>query len=268
MRTAAVLALLWLSSSSLALAQTAPDETQISQLPGRDGPGHGGRSRDGDAGPPRRREQLFISPSGEPFRAKPGEPYPVVQWFAQANTAHDGKLTRAEFIADAKAFFAKVDADHNGVIDGFENQDYEQKIAPEILPQVGRLNAVDAGYGPDSPGVGREAGTPRRRRGGDGRGPGGGRSKLSYEGAAPYSLINEPQPIMGADTNFDGHITLAQFVKTAQERFDILDKKHLGYLTLETLPKTPIQQIQDQMATPKKPKNASDGPDKRDHDAH
>src|SRR6185312_9663402 len=30
-------------------------------------------------------EQLFISPAGQPFRAKPGEPYPVAQWFAQAD---------------------------------------------------------------------------------------------------------------------------------------------------------------------------------------
>jgi hypothetical protein len=252
-RTATLAALAWLTTAGVALAQ-ASEETQISQLPSRESkPQHGEADR--HEGPRRSGGQLFISPSGEPFRAKPGEPYPVAAWFDQANKAHDGKLTRAEFVADAEAYFAKLDTDHNGVIDGFENQDYEQKIVPEILPQVGRLNAVDAGYGPDAPGIGREAGTPHRRvQGGGGQQPSVRKGAPTYEGAAPYSLINEPQPIMGADTDFDQRITLAEFRKAANERFDLLDKKKQGYLTLDELPRTPIQQILAQMADPKKKK--------------
>lgn len=39
-----------------------------------------GRFGDGEDedGPPRPHAQLFISPSGQPFRAAPGQPYPVV----------------------------------------------------------------------------------------------------------------------------------------------------------------------------------------------
>jgi hypothetical protein len=52
---------------------------------------------------------VFISPCGEPFRARPGAPYPSVDWFHQANKAKDGKLTKAELAADAQAFFDKLD---------------------------------------------------------------------------------------------------------------------------------------------------------------
>ena len=272
MRISPLIASAWLLSAGLALAQAqappqapAPADADagaaIHELSARGGPVP-------DEGGPRERRgggfggQLFISPSGEPFRAPPSDPYPVAAWFNRANKAHDGKLTRAEFVADADAFFAKLDANHDGVIDGFENQDYEQKIAPEILPHLGRLNAVDAGYGPDAPGIGREAGTPRRRGGGGGGGGGGGSRRHSsgqdYEGAAPYSLIDEPQPVMGADADFDQRITLAEFRKAANERFDLLDKKHQGYLTLTDLPKTPIQQIEEQIAEKHK-KNGDHG---------
>lgn len=76
---------------------------------------------------------LFISPAGQPFRARRGELYPVAAWFAAANTSHDGRLTRAEVLADATAFFQVLDADHDGVVDGFEVSLYERQIAPEIV---------------------------------------------------------------------------------------------------------------------------------------
>jgi hypothetical protein len=258
LRITPLIASAWLLSAGLALAQAqaqaqaqadAGSGDEIRELSARGGPVAD------DAAPHERRGgphtgQLFISPSGEPFQAEPGAPYPVAAWFDRANKAHDGKLTRAEFVADAEAFFARLDTNHDGVIDGFENQDYEQKIAPEILPHLGRLNAVDAGYGPDAPGIGREAGTPRRRGGGGG---GGRRSSgQDYEGAAPYSLIDEPQPVMGADADFDQRITLEEFRKAANERFDLLDKKRQGYLTLADLPKTPIQQVEEQIAEERK----------------
>lgn len=255
----------WLLSAGLALAQTQPQaqsaadtDTGIRELAVRGGAGPGDAGPQGRKGGAHGASQLFISPSGEPFRAGPGAPYPVALWFDRANKAHDGKLTRAEFVADAEAFFAKLDTNHDGVIDGFENQDYEQKIVPEILPRVGRLDAVDAGYGPDAPGIGREAGTPHRRGGGFQGGGGRRSSRQDYEGAAPYSLINEPQPVMGADADFDQRITLDEFRTAANQRFDLLDKKHQGYLTLTDLPKTPIQQVEEQIAAERK-KNRDHG---------
>src|SRR5689334_16176727 len=55
---------------------------------------------------------VFISPAGKPFRAVQGAPYPVVDWFKEADKNADGKLDHAEFIADAEAFFKVLDINH------------------------------------------------------------------------------------------------------------------------------------------------------------
>ena len=44
------------------------------------------------AGTPAGREQVFIAPSGEPFRVAGDAPYPVAQWFSGADKNGDGKL--------------------------------------------------------------------------------------------------------------------------------------------------------------------------------
>jgi Ca2+-binding EF-hand superfamily protein len=49
------------------------------------------------------------------------------------------------------------------------------------------------------------------------------------------------EPVAGADTDFDGKITLEEFEHTADRRFDQLDKNRDGYLTLDALPQTPEQ---------------------------
>ncbi len=191
------------------------------------GPGHGP--------PPKPAASLFISPSGQPFRAGPGEPYPVAQWFGQADKNKDGRLDRAEFRADAAAFFRVLDENHDGVIDGFELGDYEQKVAPEISGAYGETSGVSGG---------------RRRRpgsGGDNRGGGAG-SAAVLQGAAVYGLLNEPEPVAAADLDLSGRITLAEFLTMADRRFDRLDSKHQGYLVLSELPKTVAQS----MAEPKR----------------
>jgi len=134
-----------LLASLLLLAACAGDgdPTQYREV------GHGGFGRGGGGDPATRRPGLpntFISPEGKPYRAPPGQPYPVVTWFASADTDHDGKLTLTEFRKDAEAFFTELDANHDGIIDGFELQAYEQKVAPEILP---RVEGLAAGEGMD-----------------------------------------------------------------------------------------------------------------------
>jgi hypothetical protein len=189
--------------------------------------------QDGDAAhKPPPAATLFISPAGQPFHAAPGEPYPVAKWFAQANTAHDGKLTRAEFRADAEAFFHVLDENHDGVIDGFEVNDYEQTVVPEIM---GAYSG-----GPTTGGRGRR-GAPAAPNGRQ-SGPNAGANAV-LQGAAVYGLLNEPEPVTATDTKLDGRITLAEFLAAADRRFDKLDTKQLGYLTLDTLPKTPAEQM-------------------------
>jgi hypothetical protein len=193
------------------------------------------------------RLNVFISPSGEPFRAAKGQPYPVDVWFNRADANHDGVLTLDEFEADAVAFFRKLDANGDGVIDGFEINDYEQKIAPEILPRIGRLTARDI---PPLPYEGADEDRRRqaqaqaqaqanqeaeefrsRRRG----------SPMS--GAAAFALIREPEPVAAADADFDGKVTLAEMKAAARRRFAELDVKHTGRIARADLPKTPAEQL-------------------------
>lgn len=201
---------------------------------GRGGPGPGGRGFDGGEGPGRfgdedgegprgPRQQLFISPSGQPFRAPPGAPYPVAAWFAQADADHDGRLTREEFRADAMAWFKALDVDGDGQIDMPEVTRWEEQVVPEIT-RMG-LGGPGGGFG--------------------GRGPrGGGRGErfdTRTQGAAAYSLINEPHPVRGADADFSMSVSRKEWLAAADRRFDLLDVNHDGALELAELPQTPAQ---------------------------
>lgn len=210
-------------AATLAACASAPPEGPR----GRGGPG----GPPGEGGPgPGRGPQLFISPAGEPFRAPPGSPYPIATWFEGADANHDGALSRDEFVADSLRFFAVVDADHNGVIDGFEVSAYENRIAPEIV-------------GGAAPGA--------TRRGPMGQGPEGDDDSLVQrhrpqgtnvlQGASLYGLIAEPEPVMAQDANFDRRITKDEATKAAKTRFALLDTDKDGLLKLAELPKTPAQ---------------------------
>ena len=196
------------------LALAAPAQAQP-RGPRPDGPPPGEDA--GPGGGPQRR--LFISPFGEPFRGGGG----LEAWFVRTDADHDGALTRPEFRADAVAFFKRLDANHDGRIDGFETQDYERVIAPEI---------TTFSFGGEGRGGRRGGGGPAMRGM-----PGGG----GLQGAARFSLINEPQPVSGADLDLDGKVTLDEWMRAAGRRFDLLDKAQTGRLTRETLPPLPGQ---------------------------
>jgi Ca2+-binding EF-hand superfamily protein len=227
-----------LLTPGLWLAACASDEA-----PGRR---EGGESR----GPPPARPSLFVSPAGEPFRAGPGEPYPVAVWFKAADADGDGKLTREEFVADAARFFQTLDANHDGVIDGLELKAYETMVVPEITQErpVQPARAQTAG---GSTFGGQGGGRGRRRGGGGGGGGGqggpgqggfGGGGVPQAEGAAPYGLLGEREPVADADLDINSRITLANFKTKAAQRFTTLDMDGKGYLRLEELPKTQAQQ--------------------------
>jgi hypothetical protein len=212
-------------------------------------PPEGPGDRGGREGPPGERgpggpgsgPQLFISPAGEPFRAPGGAPYPIAAWFEDADANHDGALSRDEFVADSLRFFAVVDADHNGVIDGFEVSAYENRIAPEIVGGVGprTMRRGPRGQGPEG---GDDDMSPRGRR------PQGANV---LQGAAIYGLIAEPEPVMAADADFNRRITKDEAQKAASIRFALLDKDKDGLLKLAELPKTPTQQGLRQGAGPR-----------------
>lgn len=235
-----------------------PVQTAPISLPG--GPDHGaapdaaaGAPAGGPAGPgeaegPRpatRMAQVFISPSGEPFHAAWGQPYPAADWFARADADHDGAITAAEFAADAKAFFKRLDANGDGRVDGFENGDYETKVAPEIQPRIGGLQAGDV--------------MTRRERLGPGADPNmrapGGRMALPSslpkfkkqpmrKGAGAFSWFDEPQPIRAADLNLDFKVSTEEWDRATARRFAALDKNKDGRLTKDELPFTPVEAMQ------------------------
>lgn len=197
--------------SLMALAVAAPAAAQpIDELAPR-------REIDIEAAPPR--EQVFISPSGEPFRAPLGEAYPVGAWFARADADQDRALTAEEFTADQLAFFEMLDTDKDGVIDGFESSEYERSIAPEVATQPSRS---------------------RRKRGGWilGRREA---PRVEMRGAAHYGLINDPLPVRSPDANFDYRVTRDEQLAAAARRFALLDKDKDGRIAWDELPTTRMQ---------------------------
>jgi EF hand/EF-hand domain pair len=209
--------------------------------------------------------QLFISPCGEPYRARAGEPYPSALWFKQADLNHDGVVDKAEFRADHAGFFEALDSDDSGYLDGREIGFYEKRVLPDVfMPETLGLNgplndpgrripghegaqlflAQLGGIGPlQQP----EGGHPNEPNGLGPKGPppslGSSRPSTKREliGAAPYGFFGEAEPLFAADTNLDGRVSKAEFMAAADRRFAILDKRHDGKLTLDELPKTPSQ---------------------------
>jgi hypothetical protein len=167
---------------------------------------------------------LFIAPSGEPFRSASGQPYPVVQWFKRADKDGDGKLDKAEFRSDAESFFRVLDRNNDGLVTDPEIGYYEKVTVPEL-----NQSAQSSDNNPTDD-----------------------RTKLSkdLQGAAPYALINDPEPVRSADDSLIGRLTLKSYLKRADHNFEVLDEGERGYLLLEDLPRTQVQTA----ATPVKAK--------------
>lgn len=187
------------------------------------------------------RQQVFVAPSGEPFRAAPDAPYPVADWFAQANATHDGKLTQAQFTADFVRFAATLDLNHDGTIDGAELQNYETNIVPEVhAPDFGGGHGGPGGMGGGAGPGGGDGGAGHGHYGGNWGGGGAARPDIP-KGAARFGLLALPEPVAAMDTDRNGRISREEVLAAAAYRFAQLDTAHHGYLTLGELPKTWLQ---------------------------
>lgn len=143
---------------------------------------------------------------GEPFRGDAGRAALIATWFNGADTNHDGKLSLAEFRADADRFFTTLDTNHDGEIDPDELDRYENKIAPEI---------------------------------GAANGFGGASAFNGAVGAAHYGMLDLPEPVASADSDFNRGVSRVEFQRAATFRFRALDFEHNGQLTLAGLPARP-----------------------------
>ena len=168
----------------------------------------------------------FISPMGEPFRARTATDDTLARWFQGADRNQDGAITADEMKADADRFFASLDTNRDGEITPEELVHYEWELAPEI--QVNSKWKRRRG----EPAEQRPAGSDKPRvedRRVDGYRIGG------LQGAARYSLLNIPEPVAGADADFNRAVTLDEFRRAAAYRFQLLDSKRQGKLTLQDL---------------------------------
>jgi len=192
----------------------------------------------------------FISPMGEPFRSRPGDKLPEEIWFERADADNDGKITRAEFLADAGRFFRTLDVNHNGEIGPEEIEHYEEDIAPEVRTGGFDLPIPDEAGGGHRGNRGEGGGSRRRASVPSGRNRDDNVTSLSVEpqpeqpeyydaagqGGARYSYLDLPEPVAAADLNLDRAISPREFVQAARERFDTLDINHDGVLTRDELP--------------------------------
>ena len=167
-------------------------------------------------GGPHRFGRFFISPMGEPFSADRGGDA-LADWFHQADRNHDGQITIEEMQQDAERFFAILDTNHDGEIDPDEITHYETVIAPDG-PGL-RLALAESGGG----------GQVRHHRGG------GGRPESGLQGRARFGLLDLPEPVVSADSDFNGGVSLDEFKSAAVKRFSALDVDHRGLLTLDVL---------------------------------
>lgn len=171
----------------------------------------------------------FISPMGEPFRARSTGDDPFARWFHQADGNRDGLLTLVEMRADAVRFFQTLDSNHDGVIDPEELVVYESEITPEVQVDTRWKRSPQAISETKPDKNGRERW--RRDENVDGY------QIHGLQGAARYGLLNLPEPVAGADADFDRGTTLAEFQSAATQRFQLLDSKRAGNLTLPDLEK-------------------------------
>ena len=178
-------------------------------------------------GPPFAR--VYIAPMGEPVRTD-GRTDPMAAWFAQADTDHDGRLTLAELQADSDRFFATLDRDRSGEIDPQEMADYENKVAPEI-----KLYQPDQDPRPRNRQQKHDAKQAAKQR-------------SDYQapyGAGLYASLNIPEPVVSADLDLNRGVSRAELDAVAARRFPDLDTAHRGYLSYDTLAKSPAQMAID-----------------------
>ena len=155
-----------------------------------------------------------VSPLGEPLSAptRDAEAYLATMrdWFARTDTNKDGKLSRAEFTAEAARVFPLYDLNHDGYVTSFELTQYRVNLPSHTPPaDTGRrLKPARVDLTPD------EAATVRPN----------GRGRPDYRIGI--------DPVMAADSNTDFRVTPEELQVEAERRFTVMDKNADGAISL------------------------------------
>jgi hypothetical protein len=199
---------------------------------------------------PYKRPQIVISPNAEPLalgdeNSCKGE---MVGWFARVDSNHDGAIDKAEFMADARRWFAEMDQDKNGYVTAGElatvrerkvplppapprRPDSDSSVSEGRMPSTrqrgdrfgDRLNAGEGQMGGGQMGGGQMGGARRDRPPSDL--PDRAKSGLRN------GVAGEPDPVMAADTNLDFKVTSLEWETYAASNFEELDRNHDGRLS-------------------------------------
>lgn len=141
------------------------------------------------SGPPAPR--AVISPNGEPL-GRADNPARCEEllgtWFSRTDHDHDGRLSDAEWLADAEGWFSRADTDRDGFV------------------TVSELTAIRRVTEPAEP----EQPRPQP-------GPRGDRSRQIIDRA--------PDPVMAADTNLDFRVSLAEFRLLSEKRHGLKSRE-------------------------------------------
>ncbi|MES1198925.1 MAG: EF-hand domain-containing protein [Pseudomonadota bacterium] len=169
------------------------------------------------------RGALFITPMGEAFRSLDHDVAPIQVWVNTIDVDKDGKLSQQEYLADALLFFERLDTNHDVSLTSAEGTAYWQTRAPEILTGWSE-NPGFEGVRHSNANAGNDAQDAARRRE---RAQAAENRRL--RGAALYGLLNNSEPIMTCDTNFDRRISRDEYMQCAALRFTLIDKNHDGF---------------------------------------
>ena len=184
-------------------------------------------------------QTLFVTPMGEPYRADESGQRGIALWFSAADADRDGKMSRDEYMTEAMRFFAHLDANGDGSATSAESTALWRREAPEVLSQrdmgppimnqpaqrsrTQHNDPHDQGRGI----VYAEDGSARRRRDPVVQ------NEEVVQGAARYGLLNDIEPVMTCDTDFNRRVTRDEFQTCADQRFTRIDLDHDGFFTPE-----------------------------------
>jgi len=166
-----------------------------------------------------------FSPNGEPLVGA-GWPAHCADaldlWFDRVDTSHDGKMTLVEMETDAVRQFKVMDLRRDGKVTAAEIATYREKAmggryASYSTPEI----AIRQRYHDE------EADGGDRRRHED--------ESMPQADASGVMPADKPDPVMSADTDLDGSVTLDEFKVFVHQNFADFDKDHAGYITKDDL---------------------------------